>query len=309
MDSSTRALISDIIQANIDKIVEELENHPEKVLPTKEFVFSESAVVAAPKSSDSTAEEEPFHNSYRKLYRMPKDFSKEYICFVSGGKLTVDTLTILEKNADGTLRAIFYFAFNVAPSTPWPVHCHNKKIFRKTFQLWHDGEVCGKRLANIVLKEVDGKLYVDWNKWGYYIIIQTADGKYKVCYTPKREDELFTTTLDFPITGAVDILQNWSPTGAQLKVGKITTSIIDLFTREVKSKIEQAVRVTPLIARFAVQAKAIVDKEMPSPPAPEPNTTNHEQSDAQDSDSSEAPPPEKKPRTRISTKSVCGWQL
>lgn len=193
--------------------------------------------------------EQPFHASVTKLYKLPKEFLREYLTSLAPKKLDDQTLKRMEKHAEGTLRSIFYYSHGVFEKTTMPKLCLNKEVWRSAFKARH--VALGSRLASIKLKEVQaadgsGSVFeVDWLEWGCFVLTPIGafpkEGvKHFLGYEAKLDDKI----TDGEGNNRADIRKNWVSTLAALRFKKWNVSLLEFFTDEQKkaiTKSEQAV--------------------------------------------------------------------
>lgn len=148
---------------------------PKKILP---LLAKQDLGNDAPEEVEPSGEK-AFHASYTKLQRLPKEFLRSYLPGLSDGKLTDTHLRNLERNEEGTTRAISYFSCNVIGGTKWPTFCLDRDIFRRTFKAAHDK--AKKPLTNIRFTDEgdDEKMRADWSRWGHFQLLPDTVGQEK----------------------------------------------------------------------------------------------------------------------------------
>jgi hypothetical protein len=88
----------------LDELIELLESDPRKIFPT--LRWAKSSVLAKRQDEKDPEAEEPFNNTYRKLYRIPKDFLREFLPTLTSQPMmiTCDLLARIERAEDGAIR-------------------------------------------------------------------------------------------------------------------------------------------------------------------------------------------------------------
>lgn len=111
-----------------------LKEQPMKILPT--LRFARNNCVGQKKEVDPDTESD-FHDTYRKLWRLPKDFLKEFMKSLhpSLSGLSAEKLGRLEKTTDGSIRSLFFMATHTQPDTMWPTLCTKKASSEPHFRL------------------------------------------------------------------------------------------------------------------------------------------------------------------------------
>lgn len=269
--------VSDTLDAfsrtSLQELVELLEEDPQKIFPTLAFA-RKPLEYGKPKTAQSG--EEPFHHTYRKMYRIPKEVAQEVlVSYTDPDGLDLATIKACERKEDGVSRNLFYFAHNIGGHTPWPKFAHDRAVFRATFAEVH--QHYGKRATTIVTKVVDGEHAIDWSKCGAYVM-EPADGYPKThlvhCSGKKialqgSGVEISSATVDW---GMVD---NYDETKAKIRVKKSVTPCLELFPKDFQAQTKTAWRQTEFLQRFANKAQAQVhgagdEDEQMSENGPEP---------------------------------------
>lgn len=218
----------------LNELNELLRAEPNKILPV--LRFARNASVGAKKEIQEVSESD-FYDTYRKLWRISKDFLKECLRTLdpSLAGLTSETLGRCEKSSEGSIRSLFFLATHTMPDTPWPAFCHRKNIFRKTFAAVYVAR--GSRLGNVKPIEKVDKVSIDWVSSGVFVFWPAGE-KQK---TQVRHIGGATATLSaedsFDSEKSWDIIDNWCELRAQLRVGKAMTKIIELFDQTAKDEI------------------------------------------------------------------------
>lgn len=212
-------------------MMELLKSQPIKILPTLRFAKNES--VGATREADPDGESD-FHPTYRKLWRIPKDFLKVYIPNMHSSLvgLTAEKLSRCERSADGTIRSLFFMGTHTMGDTTWPQFCHKKQVFREVFKTVDEKR--GLRLSNLAFIEKGDKLSVDWKKSGVFVF-SSGDGKTipKVTHINGTAVELAAEDR-FDCDKSWEVNDNWCELKAHLRVGKAVTKVLDLFGDEFK---------------------------------------------------------------------------
>jgi len=221
--------------------------------------------------------EAPFHATYAKLYRTPKEDIKLYLAATAPEIITEDILCKCEKAQDGSIRNAFYYSHHVLGSTAWPRFAHDKFVWRSTFKCRH-AEV-GSRLLEIVFVDFDGPKgerlkKIDWNSWGQFTLApDDSDKKTEIVATCDGSK----VALDDPITGPYQIVNNWSIGDAEIQYKNYRIPIYKLFLKKLapKPNFFDPDRVSESLTRFAtegeqerlrkVNAKAAAAKDAETP--------------------------------------------
>lgn len=213
--TSVSTLLVNMQEEGLDELIELCRQDPRKILPLLRVAKQDSLVEDT--ALEPASGEKPFHMSYTKLQRIPKDFLRSWLPDVLPKPSTFDdkTLNSLERNEPGSLRQIFDVACKVLPTTKWPKLCLERDIFRETFARCHAQN--GALLKTMVFKDDDDdKINVDWTKWGVYIAIGDAGGVLSTLrhVTTKRDADI--SDLGVPANNFC-ISQNWEPFKAAIK--------------------------------------------------------------------------------------------
>lgn len=212
-------------KAALQELVDHLEEFPHKTESVLRF-----AKMAAVKTEREPAcgGEPDFHSTYRKLYRIPKDFLKQWLPTLASNPMAISEykLARLEKESDGIIRNIFFVIANCLPETPWPQFCHSRAIFKKVFQWVHTEK--GNRIDRIVLIEKGNRVLLDTSKFGTFILGPPGDcaKTYIEHIIGARADISDFTVPDSDYT----ILENFNPQKACVKVKRATAKCLDFFS-------------------------------------------------------------------------------
>lgn len=223
-DACADALDSLQISALAD-LTKVLQAEPHTILPTLHWVNTTGF-----DRMEKATPEDGFHSTYCKLYRLPKDFLREYLPDLVGdrAKVSSDTVVNLEKGEAGVSRKIFFYGTHTSTDTAWPQHCHMKSTFRSVFMKAHEHH--GKRLSAIEVY-MDGQVKrVDWKKWGSYILVPLDQ--------PQKTHVLYVASgvkapLDDLVTN-YDVRENWHDMKAQIKIKRSWTDFTDYFEKDFK---------------------------------------------------------------------------
>lgn len=208
----------------LDELVELLKADPRKIFATLRWAQSK-AMTAKVEAETADEQDANFHETDRKLYRLPKEYLKQFLPTLPGFhmRVTSEQLGCIERSENDSLRNLFYFAMGCSSDTPWPPFCHKKEMFKQVFTRVAKEE--GDRLQHVVFKEVGDKLYVDWTKSGMHTFGPEGDKKTFVRHHSGHQVDL----EDSSFTGAFEVLYNWHELKAELKVRKQVTKITDFF--------------------------------------------------------------------------------
>lgn len=232
---ATQGLLAAVMEDSITEINRLLRENTAKILPALRIIRSDDLV---PKQeSEQVTEDKPFHSSYTKLQRLPKEYARELLTLEANNpEITAETFERLERATDGATRAAFYYAHHVLPPTPWPRFALNREVFAATFKMRH--KAIGNRLETMPLKTSGDDLLIDWNSWGVYKLFPPGD----VAKTEVRHIALGKSAPLAPITIAAgadyQLLNNWDSAKAQLKYHNLVTPLLNMFDPAVKREIE-----------------------------------------------------------------------
>lgn len=167
--------ISDTLDAfsrsSLQELVDLLEEEPANIFPA--LAFARKPLEYGKPKAAATGEE-PFHNTYRKMYSIPKEFAQEVITsYTDENIMDLHTFTACEKKEEGVSRNVFYFLHNIGSHSPWPRFCHDRSVFRLTFRQVHAHH--GSRALKIATKLSDGEPTIDWTRFGA-CVIEPAEG-------------------------------------------------------------------------------------------------------------------------------------
>lgn len=220
--TSVSTLLVSMQEEGLDELIELCRQDPRKILPLLRVAKQDSLVEDT--ALEPTSGEKPFHMSYTKLQRIPKDFLRSWLPDVlpKPNKFDDTTLKNLERNEPGSLRQIFYVACKVLPTSKWPKLCLERDIFRETFARCH---------------AQNGALL----KWGVYIAISDAGGVLSTLrhVTTKRDADI--SDLGVPANNFC-ISQNWEPFKAAIKWKRQTQNLFELFPKDAQRKIKEEMR-------------------------------------------------------------------
>lgn len=216
-------------QEALDELVALLQQDPRKIFPTLRWAQSSAVAARAEPPPPPPADDEnewDFHDSYRKLYRVPKDFLRQFLPPLPemALRLKSEALTRLEKSEDGTVRNLFVWACNVSTDTAWPPFCHKKRIFREVFT--NAVVDRGNRLSGIVTKEVGEKLFADWTKCGGYVFGPAGGNKEWVDHVPTKT---CAQLAECGFEGEFDVQNNSHELKVELRVRRQVTRITEFF--------------------------------------------------------------------------------
>lgn len=101
------AALGSMDNEGLQELCDLLRAQPAKILPT--LRFARNASVGNKKTVDADTESD-FHDTYRKLWRIPKDFLKEYLRSLDQALagLSPDSLARCEKSAEGSIRSVLH---------------------------------------------------------------------------------------------------------------------------------------------------------------------------------------------------------
>lgn len=180
--------------------------------------------------------ESDFHDTYRKLWRVRKDFLKEYLRSLdpSLAGLTSEKLSRCETSSDGTIRSLFFLATHTMPETPWPEFCHRKQTFRNTFVAVYAAR--GQRLKNLVPVEKGDKISADWQSSGVFVFGPADSTKKTTAAHISRKMNQLTKEDELDGEKSWEVIDNWCELKAQLRVGKAMAKILDLFPEDFREE-------------------------------------------------------------------------
>ena len=225
-DACSNALDALQISALSD-LVTHLQDSPHTILPTLHWVQKADF----DRASKPTSGEPPFHSTYRKLYRIPKDFLRGFLPDLVGqdSALTSDSISLLEKGEDGVARKLFFYATNTSTDTAWPQHAHDKGIFRSTFLAAANSH--GNRLHSIVMHKDGLVMKVNWKQWGCYVLTPLDK-----CEKTKILHVATGTEADLDeVVKSYEVRENWHHLKAQIKLKRSWTNCVDYFEAEFKT--------------------------------------------------------------------------
>lgn len=127
-------LMGDLHELAISELVDILRANPHKIAPCLHLA-KRASLDTAPTAAGA---EQPFHASVTKLYKIPKEFLRDYLVDLAPQKLPDQTLKRMEKHSEGTLRSIFYYSYGVFEKTTMPKLCLNKDTWRAAFKARHE---------------------------------------------------------------------------------------------------------------------------------------------------------------------------
>lgn len=256
-ESAINSTMDTMEQEALDELVELLKQDPRKIFPTLRWAQS-SAVAARAEAPPADDEDEgDFHDTYRKLYRVPKDFLRQFLPSLPemALRLTSEALARLEKSEDGAVRNLFFWACNVSTDTVWPPFCHKKRIFREVFTNVVVDR--GNRLSGIVTKEVGEKLFVDWTKCGVYVFGPAGGKKEWVEHVPTKTR---AQLAECGFEGEFDVQNNWHELKVELRVRRQVTRITEFFEEDFVNSLKAShVKTRAYLQEKANNARAKLD--------------------------------------------------
>lgn len=255
--------ISDTLDAfsrsSLQELVEILEQDPQKIFPTLAFARKPLEFTAA---KTAISGDEPFHHTYRKMYRIPKEVAQDVIIsYLAENQMNLSTLKACEKKEDGVSRNLFYFLHNITGHSPWPKFCHDRTVFRLTFKDVH--EHYSSRATKIVTRLSDGEPMIDWQRFGAYVAepLDTYPKTHLLHISGERVS-LAETGVDIAdATTDWGMVENYDETKAKIRVKKSVASCLELFGREFQARVKAAWRQKEFLQKFASAAQAAINGE------------------------------------------------
>lgn len=295
-----RGLLADMQEESLNELMEICRADPKQILPL--IRMAKQDLAHEEPEDEQPSGEKPFHNSYTKLQRCPKEFLRSYLPDLSGGQLTDKHLRHLERNDDGSTRSIFYYACNVMGGTKWPSFCLDRDVFRRAFRIAHDKNEKPLTKIRFIDADDDDKIKVDWSRWGHFVLLpEGADqAKKELVHTLTKEK---VDISDLGVCGECAVAYNWDALKAVVKWRRQTQVLYELFPKDFQKKLKAQVRREDLPS-IAATAKAELaasdaassnDKKTPVSKRPQPDSSD---------DESAAPPPAAAKRRRVYAKSI-----
>lgn len=210
-------------------MVRHLRENPMKIEGTLRFAKNTKV---KEEGMDEATEVTSFHSTYRRLYRVPKDFLRAWLPTLCAIPLflTDEKLLKIEKTEDGATRNIFYTATGTSPDSPWPQFGHPHENFKAIFEAVHRD--LGNRIQHLVLKNVGDKIFIDWKKFGVFHFEPETFPKTHVVHISGERAEL----EDFAIRDdSYTIVDNHSLSKSSVVVKGRTTRCLELFQEEQKN--------------------------------------------------------------------------
>lgn len=232
--AETAAKLDPMLTEALQDVMDALVAEPAKMLPCLRDVKSDKYLF---KDTGAGDDEAPFHSTYKRLYRSPKDFLRSYLATESDRSDLDDAMLLaLDKGGESGVRDLFYYAHDCSGETPWPMFCHDRGVWRGTFRALH--QHLGAKIKQAKIKRQGAKVSLDWTKFGQYILLPEADGpkqSIKFCQL-----DLTAPLSDFPTVESGFLLQNnFSHTKATLKYKRSTASCLEFFDEEQRAKIHE----------------------------------------------------------------------
>lgn len=256
-------MLADALEELTELLVSELV----KILPCLRDAKSEKYLFKSDAPATNDADDIPFHKTYKKLYRAPKDFPRAYLLQLSmdNGRRDLDDelLQAAEKASEGATREAFFYLHDVAPETTWPTFCHDRRIFKATFAQQHKN--LGARIKHLVYNRMGNKVQYDETSSGQYRLLPIEG--YPKTHIEYKHLSLKAELQDFAlIASEFSISANYSHMKATLKYKRASALCIDFFSDDAKAKIADHFRAAAKqlqnIANEKEQARPIDDNEI-----------------------------------------------
>eukprot|EP00971_Amphidinium_carterae_P129168 2558588-Amphidinium_carterae.1 len=170
LDSIVQGTIDGMVTEALDELVGLLKAEPAKIYPCLRLARRSNLEVT--KAAEDATREPPFHESYKKFYRLPKDFATSYLLNIHDAPdwLTQTVMKQLERSDSGAAKEIFYFIHGVKSDSPWPKFCLARNTFREAFRELNDHLSC-RSLSNLAVEFVNNiAVRVNWKKFGCFVL-------------------------------------------------------------------------------------------------------------------------------------------
>lgn len=249
------AAMQELIDEAMDELMEILEREPNKVALVLRFAKKSPAEMEPKANPDADA---PFHHTYRKLWRYPKECAQAYLTEIPRFSITMDIplLKLLEKGEDDVSRKLWYFAHDCDGTAPWPQFAHNKQVFKQCFAAIY--EECGRRLDGLKINSAESK--VDWMQFGAYVFLPVGGfPKTEIKHISGKTASLEDAGLSIAEAAHFSVSDNWHTMKAEARYKKNSVRCIDLFPDDFKQLQKQRLaRVKEWMQKFANEAQAKV---------------------------------------------------
>eukprot|EP00971_Amphidinium_carterae_P351491 6492139-Amphidinium_carterae.3 len=254
LDNIVQGTIDGMVTEALDELIGLLKAEPAKIYPCLRLARRSNCEVT--KAADDATREPPFHESYKKLYRLPKDFATTYLLQLLEAPewLTANVLRQLEKSDAGASKEIFFFIHAVRPDSPWPKFCLSRTTFRQAFRELN--EYLPKRsLADIDIEYSENRIpmRVNWQKFGCFVLHPLSSFPKTHAYHCSGVSaplESFPTINNFNYS----IRENWLDEKAELVSGNCCARLLDFFPAEAKTEILDSLRVGEFLQTAANRA-------------------------------------------------------
>ena len=229
---TTSSTISALQRAAISELVDHLQEHPWKSEPVLRF----AKMAKLPEKEETDAGEGSFHDTYRKLYRVPKEFLRSWLPTLASSPLAFssESLSRLEKCQDGALRSIFYLVTGTSADTAWPKFCHSRAVFKSTFA--RAARELGNRIDQIRVEQHGDRFSVDFSRCGCYTLEPLEGEKSHIKFISGAKVAL----SDFAVPNdEYQIVDNTNPLKAYIKLKRATCRCIELFGEQEQNAIKE----------------------------------------------------------------------
>jgi len=255
------AAMQEMVDEAFDELWATLEAEPAKVMPVLAFAKKSPAEMCPRTVSDEDA---PYHDTYRKLWRYPKEYAQQYLLDVpkyARAEIDLPMLKLPEKGEDDICRRLWYFAHDCDGTAPWPRFAHSKAVFKRAFSLMY--ESYGRRLDTLILDTTGDKVKVDWRSWGAFVFLPIDKyPKTHVMHVSGQKAELIGSGFSIDGSAGFTITDTWHTIKAEVRYKKSSVKIIELFSEEFqRAQKQRAARVRERMQVFANQAQSEVGED------------------------------------------------
>lgn len=232
LSSNASALMDDLTEVALNELVELCRKDPTKIQACIHVARTATVKPVA------EGQEKDFHETYTKMYKVPKEFVRDYLAGLLPSDADFATkLKKADKGSDETCKQVLYASHRILPNSNWPKFMLKRQVWRDVMRQRH--EKLGEMLKTIVFKTVaDPKghesLQVDWSKWGVFVLLP-KDSLPKTCiqHCTGLVADLGEDTID---TDKYEIVKNWG-LKCELHYKKWKIPFLDFFSAADQKKL------------------------------------------------------------------------
>lgn len=210
-------------------IIEDLIATPDRIMYAQAKIRAGDFMPTAKEEPEAPvpADEKPFHEDYRTLDKLPKEYIKNDLLPALEPTIfnNPDKLRDADKHTPGSIKGLFFQALGVRETTKWHEHGKPRDVFLLACKRLYVER--GRRISHVVFStDSKGKWFIDWKVSGVYTLSPETGKK-----THIKHFKLPAIPLGDEINcaGEYSISKPWHELAASLEVGKLTQTISRIF--------------------------------------------------------------------------------